>query len=129
MKATRIIYWVSTVLVILLMLFTAIQTFAHPDHREAFARQVQFPGYMFEMLAVAKILGSVALLVPGYTRIKEWAYAGFTFDLSGALVLFAASAVPFPVTQWVPMLAGGLVLLAISYITYHRILKATTLNS
>ncbi|HVW13924.1 MAG TPA: DoxX family protein [Mucilaginibacter sp.] len=129
MKATKIVYWVSTLLVILLMLFTAVQTFAHPTNREAFARQVQFPGYMFEMLAIAKVLGSIALLIPGYPRVKEWVYAGFTFDLAGAIVLFAASAVPFPVAQWAPMLVGGLVLLAISYISYHSILKATLSNS
>ncbi|MBS1504658.1 MAG: DoxX family protein [Bacteroidetes bacterium] len=129
MKATKIVYWLSTILVILLMLFTAVQTFAHPANREGFAKQVQFPGYMFEALAIAKILGSIVLLIPGYPRVKEWVYAGFTFDLTGAIVLFAASSVPFPVAQWAPMLAGGLVLLAISYISYHSILKATPLNS
>jgi hypothetical protein len=128
MKATKIIYWGSTILVILVMLFTVVQTLAHPDHSEAFGKQVQFPGYMFKMLAIAKILGIVAILIPGYPRVKEWVYAGFTFDLIGAIVLLAGSALSFPVALWVPMLAG-LVLLAISYITYHKILKTKPSNA
>lgn len=128
MKATKIIYWGSTILVILVMLFTVVQTLAHPDHSEAFGKQVQFPGYMFKMLAIAKILGIVAILIPGYPRLKEWVYAGFTFDLVGAIVLFAGSALSFPVALWTPMLVA-LVLLAISYITYHKILKTKPSNS
>ena len=124
MKATKIIYWVSTILVIVVMLFTAVQTFAHLDHMEAFAKQIQFPGYMFVMLSIAKVLGVIALLIPGYPGVKEWVYAGFTFDLVGAIVLFAGSALSFPVALWTPMLVG-LLMLIISYITYHKILKAT----
>ncbi len=124
MKATKIIYWISTILIILVMLFTVVQTLAHPEHSEAFGKQVQFPGYMFKMLAIAKILGIVAILIPGYPRVREWVYAGFTFDLVGAIVLFAGSALSFPFALWVPMVLG-LVLLAISYITYRKILMAT----
>jgi hypothetical protein len=127
-KATKIIYWVSTILVITLMLFTAVQTFAHPDHREAFARQIQFPGYMFVILAIAKVLGTIVMLVPGYPRVKEWVYAGFTFDLAGAIMLFAMSALSFPVALWTLMLTG-LVLLAISYVTYHKTLTIKPINN
>jgi len=129
MKTTKIIYWISTILLILLMLSTVIGTFANSAQGEAFAKQVQFPEYMFKMLAIAKAVGIIAILIPGYPRVKEWVYAGFTFDLLGAIVLFAASPANFPVTQWAPMLVGGLILLAISYITYHKILKATQSNS
>jgi hypothetical protein len=123
-KATKIIYWVSTGLVILIMLFTAVQTLTHIDHMEAFAKQVQFPGYMFEALAIAKISGAIAILIPGYPKVKEWVYAGFTFDLAGAIVLFAGSALPFSVGLWTPMVVA-LIMLAISYITYRKILKET----
>ena len=120
MKTTKIIYWISTVLLILLMLSSVIGTFAKTAEGEAFAKQVQFPEYMFKMLAIAKALGMIGILIPGYPRVKEWAYAGFTFDLLGAIVLFAASPANFPATQWAPMLVGGLVLLVISYFTYHK---------
>ena len=122
MKATKNIYWVSTALVILIMLFTAVQTFTHLDHMEDFAKQIQFPAYMFVMLSVAKVLGIITLLIPGYPTVKEWVYAGFTFDLIGAIVLFAGSALSFPIGLWAPM-AVALLMLAISYITYHKILK------
>ena len=122
MKATKVIYWISTGAVIFVMLFTAVQTFSHIEHMTDFARQIQFPAYMFVMLSVAKVLGIIALLIPGYPQIKEWVYAGFTFDLVGAIVLFAGSSLAFPVGLWTPMVVA-LVMLAISYITYHKILK------
>ena len=115
-------YWVSTLLIVLVMLFTVVQTLAHPEHSEAFAKQAGFPAYIFKMMAIAKVLGIIAILIPGYPRIKEWVYAGFTFDLVGAIVLFTGSALSFPFALWMPMVLG-LVLLAISYITYHKILK------
>ena len=129
MKTTKIIYWISTVLLIVIMLFTVVQTFTHPDSREAFAKQIQFPGYMFQALAIGKALGVIVILIPGYPKVKEWVYAGFTFDLLGAIVLFAGSPLNLPASQWAPMLIGGLVLLAASYLTYHKILKAKPSNS
>ena len=43
-----------------------------------------YPEYLMTILGVAKILGVIALLIPGVPLLKEWAYAGFTFDLLGA---------------------------------------------
>ena len=44
-----------------------------------------YPGYFARILGFWKIAGVVALLVPGFTRLKEWAYAGFFFNLTGAM--------------------------------------------
>lgn len=46
--------------------------------------QLGYPVYMLSILGVWKILGVVAILVPGFTLVKEWAYAGFFFVMSGA---------------------------------------------
>ncbi|SMG65112.1 conserved hypothetical protein, partial [methanotrophic bacterial endosymbiont of Bathymodiolus sp.] len=44
-----------------------------------------YPSYLLPFLGVAKLLGILAILIPGFPRIKEWAYAGLTFDLVGAM--------------------------------------------
>ena len=44
-----------------------------------------YPTYLLPFIGIAKLLGVVAILIPGFPRIKEWAYAGFVFDLTGAM--------------------------------------------
>ena len=121
MKTTKILYWVFTVLILALMLFSAISTFIPNPQGAEIAKHIGYPMYIFKFLAVAKILGAVALLVPGYPRLKEWAYAGFFFDLAGATFSFIA--VGDPVANWAPMFIF-IALLFGSYIYYHKKLKA-----
>jgi hypothetical protein len=80
-----------------------------------------YPLYIFKFLAVAKILGVVALLVPGYPRLKEWAYAGFFFDLAGATYSFIA--IGDPPAGWAPNFIFIAILFG-SYIYYHKKIKA-----
>lgn len=123
MKTTKILYWVFTVLLVVLMLFSAFGSFASSPESSKFATQFAYPTYIFKFLAVAKILGVIAILVPGNPRLKEWAYAGFTFDLLGAMYSFYSNGT-FPAAQWAPMLIAGLVFVFGSYICYHKKLKA-----
>ena len=89
---------------------------------QPFVEDVQrlgYPEYLLSLLGTAKLLGVAALLYPGMPRLKEWAYAGFAFDLGGATIsqLVSGSAV----TQVLPpAICGSLV--ATSYIAY----RATT---
>jgi hypothetical protein len=85
-----------------------------------FAKHLGYPLYLFTFLAVAKILGIIAILVPGNRRLKEWAYAGFTFDLIGAV--YSGLSVGDPLVGWIPVFVG-LVFVFGSYITYHKLLK------
>ncbi|EGK13184.1 hypothetical protein HMPREF9374_1001 [Desmospora sp. 8437] len=62
-------------------------------------------------------MGVIAILVPGFPRIKEWAYAGLTFDLAGATYTFIAIGSPQPV-----MILGFLVI-AGSYVGYQNLRK------
>jgi len=117
MKSTKIIYWIFTILLILLMLSSAIGSFMTNPQGEAFAKHLGYPMYIFKFLAVAKILGVIAILIPGYPRIKEWAYAGFTFDLAGAA--FSGFAVGDPIVDWL-FVYFGLILVFGSYIYYHK---------
>jgi hypothetical protein len=120
MKTTKILYWVFTVLILGLMLFSAIRSFMTNPEGAKMAADMQFPLYIFKFLAVAKILAIIAILVPGFPRLKEWAYAGLFFDLLGATYSFIA--IGYAPSKWLPMLVF-FVLLFGSYICYHKILK------
>ena len=122
MKTTKIIYWVFTVLLIALMLFSAYGSLFNPGQTQAFAKTIGFPAYLLQFLGVAKVLGCVAIVVPGFSRLKEWAYAGFTFDLMGATDIFIFNHYPF--AQWGPFMLFGFIFIFGSYICYHK-LKAT----
>ncbi|MDR3694936.1 DoxX family protein [Mucilaginibacter sp.] len=117
MKKINIIYWVSTILIVLLMLWSAIGSFMKNSDAAKMMAQMGYQAYVFHFLAVAKVLGVIAILVPGYPRLKEWAYAGFTFDLLGAT--YSLYATNFPVSNWAPMFIF-LAILAVSYIYYHK---------
>ena len=86
MKAKIIIYWISTLLVCAMMTAVAIAYLMHvPKMNEAFT-SLGYPLYFQNMLGVAKLLGVIALLVPGLPLLKEWAYAGFTFTFIAAFI-------------------------------------------
>ena len=89
MKGKNIAYWVTTGIVVLLMLSGGImQIMRRPDAVEGIVR-LGYPVYFVVVLGVWKVLGSVALLAPKMPLVKEWAYAGFFFDLTGASISHA----------------------------------------
>jgi len=92
MNAKNIAYWVTTGVVVLLMLSGGIMQIARrPDAVEGIVR-LGYPVYFVVVLGVWKVLGSAALVAPKMPLVKEWAYAGFFFDLTGAAVSHAAMA-------------------------------------
>jgi uncharacterized membrane protein YphA (DoxX/SURF4 family) len=121
MKATKITYWIFTIFLAVLMLFSAIASFKESPEGLAMMKHLGYPYNVLLLLSVAKILGVIAILVPGFPRLKEWAYAGFTFDLTGAI--YAGLSAGDPIGQWVPVLIG-LVLIFGSYIFYHKKMRA-----
>jgi hypothetical protein len=85
MKAKIITYWIATILICGQMAFAAfVYLTKQPKMMEGFA-SLGYPDYFPMILGVAKALGVIALLVPGYPMLKEWAYAGFTFTFIGAM--------------------------------------------
>ncbi len=109
----KILYWVSTGLIAALSLFAAFAYLSGGQQAgEGFAH-VGYPQQLRIILGIAKPLGAIALLMPGLGRLKEWAYAGFTFAWISAFIahyLAKDGAEAFgPVVL--------LVLLAISYVT------------
>jgi hypothetical protein len=121
MKKTKIAYWIVTILFAGFMLFSAIPDLMGKPDAIAFVTHLGYPEYFVYFISVAKILGALAILVPGFPRIKEWAYAGLTFDLVGATYSFIA--LKYPVSGWAPMLIFIGLGLA-SYFLYHAANKA-----
>jgi len=116
----NVIYWISTALILGMMLFSAASSFmTNPDAAKMLAA-IGYRPYVLHLLAVAKVLGIIAILTPGFPRLKEWAYAGFMFDLIGATWSFYAS--DFAFKDWAFMLVL-IAVLACSYIFYHKRLK------
>jgi uncharacterized membrane protein YphA (DoxX/SURF4 family) len=88
MKAKKIGYWTSTVIVALLLLSGGVAQVTLRN-AEGF-KLLGYPVYFMVLLGVWKLLGGVALLAPRFPRVKEWAYAGIFIDFSGAAVTAAA---------------------------------------
>ncbi|HRH03023.1 MAG TPA: DoxX family protein [Bacteroidia bacterium] len=85
MKKNKIIYWTCTALFAGFMLFSAIPDVFNSEEAVKFITHLGYPAYFVPFIGIAKILGSVAIVIPQLKRIKEWAYAGLFFDLIGAV--------------------------------------------
>jgi DoxX-like family len=120
MKSTKIAYWIFTILLIALMLLSAISSFKETQAGVEMLKHLGFSYGIIKLLSVAKILGVIAILLPGFPRLKEWAYAGFTFDLVGAI--YSGLVAGDSILQWLPVILG-LVFVFGSYIFYHKLLR------
>jgi uncharacterized membrane protein YphA (DoxX/SURF4 family) len=84
-------YWVVTGVVAAACLLGGAVDVAHPPDAVAFLARLGYPAYFAVLIGVWKVLGGAVLLTPRFRLVKEWAYAGIFFDLSGAAVSHAAS--------------------------------------
>jgi hypothetical protein len=83
-KLTRFGYWLSTGLVAPGLLIGGLRfVVGVPDAVATFAH-LGYPPYLRTLIGVSKILAAVAIVAPRSARLKEWVYAGITFDLAGA---------------------------------------------
>lgn len=111
--ARKIFYWASTGVIAAVMCFAAFAYLAgSPQSVQGFA-SVGYPQQLRIILGIAKPLGAIALLIPGYTKLKEWAYAGFTFAWICAVIAHYLAG------QRVEAISPAvfLVLLFVSYVT------------
>ncbi len=83
-KKTKIIYWISTLWLALGMLSSGIVQLFQVKMEVDFITHLGYPVYFLTILGIWKILGVAALLAPKFPLLKEWAYAGFFFVMSGA---------------------------------------------
>ena len=125
-KKGKIIYWVSTLWLALGMVSTGLgQLLKFKGQGDAdMIAHLGYPLYLLTLLGVWKMLGVAAVLIPKFPRLKEWAYAGFFFVMTGAA--FSHLAAGDPVTALIPSLLL-LVLTIISW--YFRPAERKTISS
>jgi hypothetical protein len=116
-KAITIMYWIVTALFCLQMSFTAYAQLRLPQVAEAFTH-LGFPPYFRVELSWAKLLGVVLILAPVPARLKEWAYAGFAFNLASALIAHLSVGDGPEAWGWA---VGTGVLWGLSYILWRRL--------
>lgn len=112
-KRNRIIYWIFTAWLALGMTSTGIvQVMKMKEEVDMFAH-LGYPEYLLTIIGVWKILGVVAVLIPKFQLLKEWAYAGFFFCMSGAIVSHMALGDP------IGEVAPPLLLLVLTIISWY----------
>src|SRR5687768_8501803 len=84
MKKIKTAYWIVTGLFSAFMIFSAIPDALESPEAMKFVTGLGYPDYFVRFIGIAKILGVIGILVPGFPRVTEWAYAGLFFDLFGA---------------------------------------------
>ena len=117
MKKINTLYWVVTLLFSAFMLFSAIPDIMMTPEAMAMITGLGYPKYFVPFIGVAKVLGVIAILLPGLYRLKEWAYAGLFFDLIGAV--YSALNFGFDPAILIMILPVGFLFL--SYFLWHRI--------
>ena len=84
-KRDKIIYWIATIWLSLGMVSTAIVQIIRMDEEVKKINDLGYPAYFLTIIGIWKLLGVIAILVPKFPLVKEWAYAGFFFLITGAI--------------------------------------------
>ena len=126
-KKINILYWVFTILFSALMLFSSWESILVTDNSiQLIHGMLGYPEYFIPFTGWAKLLGAIAILVPGFRRIKEWAYAGLFFDLVAAV--YSGIAVAKTVEPLMLTLLAWFATGILSYVYWHKKLKLAEEN-
>lgn len=112
-KRNKIIYWIATLWLALGMLSTGTVQLLKVKSEVDNITQLGYPIYILTLLGIWKFLGVIAILLPKFTLVKEWAYAGFFFAMSGAI--FSQLAAGNPLNKIFP----SLLLLFLTVISWY----------
>lgn len=123
-KTINILYWIFTIIFSGLMIFSSVGGIGPTQQViDMFHTGLGYPIYFIQFISWAKIIGAIAILIPGLNKvIKEWAYAGLFFDLAGATFSGLAASPKFE-----PAILGMLMWIVpgiLSYIFWKKKLKA-----
>lgn len=114
MKARTITFWAATGLFCLIMYAAGVMNLIRYPGQVESITELGYPVYLMTILGVAKVAGATALLTPkAPSKLKEWAYAGFTFDLLGASASHAF------VGHGIAQIAAPLAILLIAFVSYR----------
>ena len=126
-KTINTLYWIFTILFAALMIFSSVGSImVNDDAKKLIHDQLGYPVYFIPFTGVAKLLGSIVILIPGLKRIKEWAYAGLFFDLAGAIysgIAVAKTVDPMMIFMLVWIVPGIL-----SYYFWNKKMKVNRLS-
>jgi hypothetical protein len=121
-KTINTLYWIFTILFCALMIFSSWSSIlVNEDSIKLIHGMLGYPEYFIPFTGWAKLIGVIVLLIPGYGRIKEWAYAGLFFDLIAAVYSGIAVSKTFD-----PLMLTLLIWFApgiLSYIFWHKKIK------
>lgn len=112
-KRNKIIYWVATVWLALGMTSTGIVQLMGMEEEVEMMEHLGYPHYLLLIIGGWKLLGVAAILIPKFPVLKEWAYAGFVFTMTGAIVSHLA------VGDGASTLFGPLLLLVLTGISWY----------
>ena len=121
-KTINILYWVFTILFAGLMVFSAYGSIlVNEDAKKLIHDQLGYPVYFIPFTGYAKLVGAIAILIPGLKTIKEWAYAGLFLDLIGAV--YSGIAVAMTLDPMMFFMLIWFVPGILSYIFWHKKMK------
>ncbi|MCH5686667.1 DoxX family protein [Niabella sp. W65] len=112
-KRNKIIYWIATIWLSLGMLSTGIVQLIQLKEETAMMNRLGYPAYLLVIIGGWKILGVIAVLIPRFPLLKEWAYAGFFFVMSGALLSH------FAVNDSAKEFFGPVLLLVLTFVSWY----------
>ena len=112
-KKNKIIYWVATAWLSLGMVSTGIVQLFHMNEEVQKMKALGYPMYFLTIIGIWKLVGVAAILAPKFPLVKEWAYTGFFFLLSGALFTHVA------VCDHLAEYFGPALLLALAIISWY----------
>lgn len=124
-KRNKIIYWVATIFLSFGMLAGGIQQMFQIGGYNEIVTRLGYPLYMLSILGVWKILGVTAILLPGLPLLKEWAYAGFFFVMTGAVISHTVVKEPF--AEVIPSLTLVIAIIASWY--FRPVSRKVVLNN
>lgn len=103
-----IAYWVTTALVVFELVLGGVWDVLRTPQTRALIERLGYPSYFLVILGIWKLPGAVALVIPRFPRLKEWAYAGVIFDLTGAVASLVVSGIVDAGTLAYPILMIGI---------------------
>ena len=121
-RSSKIGYWAATGSAALAFAIPGAANLAHASHIAQDMAHLGYPAYFMTILGTWKILAAVTVLAPGFPRLKEWAYAGMIFDLTGAAVSRAAMG-DGAILAIIPLLIASVVLTSWALRPEERMLK------